>query len=99
MPLPVRASSNVEFAASLAKVTLLDAVPLLWGVNVTVNGALWPVARVKGNESPLKVNSEVPTMAEETATLEPVALSVAVILSVVPATTLPKFKVPGLTLS
>ena len=62
---------------------------------MTVNGALWPVARTKGNESPLKVNSEVPTVAEETVTLEPVALSVPVKLALAPTTTLPKFRVVG----
>jgi len=98
VPLPVK-DSAVEFEALLANKTLSEAVPLACGVKVTLNDALCPAGSVKGNESPLKANSEVPTLADETVTLEPVALSVAVILLVVPTTTLPKFKVPGLTAS
>ena len=37
--------------------------------NVKVNGVLQPAAVVKGNESPLKTNSEVLTVAKEMATL------------------------------
>ena len=96
MPLPVK-DSAVEFEALLANKTLSEAVPLACGLKITVNDALCPAASVKGNESPLKANSEVPTLADETVTLEPVALSVAVKLLVVPTITLPKFKVPGLT--
>ena len=65
MPLPVK-DSAVEFAALLANKTLSEAVPLACGVKVTVNDALCPAASVKGNESPLKANSEVTTeQAEE----------------------------------
>lgn len=62
----------------VTNVALAEAVPLAWGVKVTVKGALWPAGMVNGNESPLRANSEVLVAAEETVTLEPVALSVAV---------------------
>ena len=57
---------------------LAVAVPLACGLKVTVNEALWPAAMVEGSEMPLRANSEVLVVAEETVTLEPVALSVAV---------------------
>jgi hypothetical protein len=51
--------------------------------------------RSNGNESPFRENSEVPFAAEEIVTLEPVALSVVVILLLVPTTTPAKFSVTG----
>jgi hypothetical protein len=78
VPLPVRASRAGESEASLAKDVLAVAVPLACGLNVTVNAALWPAAMVEGRERPLRANSEVLVVAEETVMLEPVALSVAV---------------------
>ncbi len=54
---------------------------------------------MNGNDRPLSVNSELLEVAEETVTLEPAALSVAVKLALVPTTTLPKSKVPGDTVS
>ncbi len=94
--MPVRGSVN-EFEALLAKVMLSEAAPLTWGVNVTVKGTLWPAARFKGSGSPLSVNSKLCRLAELTVTLVPVALRVAVKLALLPTTTLPKFKVAGLT--
>ncbi len=64
--------------ASLTKDALAVAVPLACGVKVTVSETLWPAAMVEGRERPLRANSEVLVVAEETVTLEPVALSVAV---------------------
>jgi len=97
VPLPVRASRAGELEALLLKDVLAVAVPLACGLKVTVNEALWPAAMVEGKERPLRANSEVLVVAEETVTLEPVALSVAVKLLLWPTTTLPKSKIAGLT--
>ncbi len=78
VPLPVRDSRAGELEASLVKDVLAVAVPLACGVKVTVTEALWPAAMVEGSERPLRANSGVLVVAEETVTLEPVALSVAV---------------------
>jgi hypothetical protein len=95
VPVPVKLSTG-ELAALLTKEALSEAVPLAWGVKVTVTGALCPAAMLNGKESPLKTNSEVPVLAEEMVTLEPVALSVPVMLLLCPTTTLPKLSVAGL---
>ena len=99
VPLPVRDSTAGEFEALPAKEALADAVPLACGVKVKVKGALWPAAMVKGNASPLRTNSEVLTVAEETVTLAPVALRVPVKLLLLPTTTLPKAIVVGVRAS
>jgi hypothetical protein len=83
----------------LAKETVVEAAPLDCGANVTVKVALCPAARVTGNESPLIENSELPTSAEETTTLAPVAVSVPVWDPLFPTVTLPRAMVDGLTLS
>jgi hypothetical protein len=95
VPLPVKDSTAVVLDALLTKEALSEAVPVAFGVKVTVNDAVWPAAIVNGNESPFRENSEVPVEAEETVTLEPVALSVVVILLLVPTTTPAKFSVAG----
>jgi len=90
MPLPVRDASTGELEALPAKEALADAVPLACGMNVKVNGVLWPAAMVKGKESALRTNSEVLTLAEVTVTLDPMALRVPVRRLLVPTTMLPK---------
>lgn len=64
--------------ALLAKVTLADATPLACGVNVMVNDALCPAERVKGNEIPLRTNSDVLGVPEEMVTLVPAAFKLPV---------------------
>ena len=81
----------------LKKEMLAVSVPLAWGVKVKANDAVWPAASVNGNDTPLSVNSELLEVAEETVTLEPVALRVPVKLVLVPPTMLPKSKVVGVT--
>lgn len=88
-----------ELEALLRNEALAVAVPLARGLKVTVSEALWPAASVKGNDSPETANSGVVTVAEETVTLEPVALSDAVRLALCPTTTLPKFKLEGETVN
>ena len=97
MPLPVSVSLAFELEALLTKETVVLAVPLACGWKVTANDALWPAAMVKGRARPLRENSEVPGVAVETVTLEPLAVSVAVKVLLCPTTTLPKSKVLGLT--
>ena len=58
-----------EFEALLSKETLAEAVPLAWGAKITVNDAFCPAAMVNGKENPLRANSEVLGVPEETVTL------------------------------
>jgi len=67
------------------------------GVNAKVNCTLLPAAIVTGKDSPLRVNSELLTVAEVTVTLAPVALSVAGRFALVPTTTLPNAELAGAT--
>jgi len=68
-------------------------------LKLTVNEALCPAVRVRGNASPLTVNSEVLMLAFDTVMLEPVAVSEAVKFLLCPTVTVPKFSVAGLTAS
>ena len=77
VPEPPRDSTTGEFVALLAKATFADAVPDACGVNVTLNVALLPGATVKGKVSPLTVNSEPLTPADDTVTGAEPAESVA----------------------
>lgn len=85
--------------ALLAKVALSEAVPLACGVNVMVNDALCPAEIVKGNEIPLRTNSDVPVEPEDMVTLAPVALRLPVRFLATPTFTLPKLKVAGETVN
>ena len=89
MPVPVRVTAG-EFDALLANVTAAKAVPADCGVKVIVREAFWPMPSVSGNVTPLTVNSGLLTDAEETVTLAPPALSVAVLFWLAPTTTFPK---------
>jgi hypothetical protein len=97
VPLPVSGICMVEFVALLTKEAPAEAAPLVCGVKVTVNEADWPGGIVTGSEGPPTANSEVLAVAEETNTLDPVALRVAFMELLWPTTTFPKFKVLGLT--
>jgi hypothetical protein len=97
--LPVSDSFVGEFEALLAKAIVPAAVPLDWGVNITVTGMLFPAVIVNGNETPLNLNSDVVVEADDTVTFDPVALKLAVKLPLCPTTTLPKSKAVGLMLS
>ena len=95
MPLPPRVSTAGELEALLRNETASEAVPLDCGVNTTWNAALCPGESVSGKEIPLSVNSDVPKEAEETVTLDPLALIEAGMLALCPTTTLPKLKLAG----
>ena len=43
-----------------------------------VNGTLWPAGILNGKDKPLRTNSELFEVAEDTVTLEPLALSAPV---------------------
>ena len=75
---PVTTSVVDGAEALLAKEMFAEAVPLVWGANVTVKGTLCPAAMVRGRAMPLKPNSVLLELPEDTVTLEPVALSVPV---------------------
>jgi hypothetical protein len=64
-------------------------------VNVTFTCALCPAASAIGNETPFKLNSGLLVLADETLTLEPLALSVAVKLLFWPTVMVPKSSVVG----
>ena len=98
VPIPVKASVVVGLWALLAvKVSVALKVPATVGLNVTVNGTLWPAAMVTGSVSPLTTNNELFELAPVTVTLAPVALSVPEPVPLSPATMLPRFRVAGLT--
>jgi hypothetical protein len=92
VPEPVKVSTTNVFAVLLAREIVPDAVPVLCGLKVTVSATLWPAAMVVGRDSPVRLNSALVEFAEEMVTLDPVAVSVAVTLLLVPTATLPKFK-------
>ena len=73
--------------ALLAKARLADVVPEACGAKVTVNGAELPAAMVSGSEIPLSANSGLVTLADDTVTLAPVAVSVPLLAKLVPTVT------------
>jgi hypothetical protein len=77
-PVPVADSARDESEALLENKILADVLPLTCGANVSVKGTLCPAAIVTGNVMPLNANSELLELAEETVTLEPLALSAPV---------------------
>jgi hypothetical protein len=54
---------------------------------------------VNGRENPLRTNSELLLVTEDTVTLLPLALRLLDKVDVVPTLTLPKFRAPGETFS
>ena len=64
-----------EFEALLVKESVLEAVPEAWGAKATVMGTLCPAAIVSGKATPLRENSGLLTLADDTVTPAPVALS------------------------
>jgi len=78
---------------------LPDAVPLALGVKVRVNDTVWPAEMVLGRDNPPRLNSALVVVAEDTVTLDPVAVRVFVRVLLLPTVTLPKFKVVALEVS
>ena len=84
-----------EFAALLTKDIVPVAAPELVGAKRNVIGTLCPAGMVTGNAIPVIVNSELVVLAEETVTLDPAALRLAVNVLLDPTATLPKFALGG----
>lgn len=93
VPFPESDMPTVASDALDVTVTVPLLLPLTVGVNVTVNAALWPAARVIGTVKGVRLNPLPVTAAWEIATLEPpefVRLTVSTWLF--PMRVLPKFK-------
>src|ERR1700692_932929 len=71
-------------------------LPVAVGVNITLNGAFWPTARVSGKVSPLIEYVAGVTVTWEIVVLPvPATVRLPVWTPVFPTTTLPKFMVDG----
>ncbi len=99
VPVPVRASVEVEGWALLVTVNVALADPTAVGLNVIVKGTLCPAGIVTGNESPLIVNAELFVPAAVTVTLAPLAFKLPEAVPLEPSTTLPTASVEGEILS
>jgi hypothetical protein len=95
-PLPVSNCATVEVAL-LVKIKFALAVPLTFGVNVTVNGKDCPAAIVIGKEIPETANSLLLALADEMVTDAPVAFTLLLITLFEPTATFPKFNAVGET--
>ena len=98
IPSPV-SDADEEVEALLAKESMAEAVPDVCGAKTTVIGTLCPAAMVSGKATPLTENSGLLTLAEDTVTLAPVALSVPACDALLPTATLPKLSELGETVS
>lgn len=99
VPDPDRVSTTGVLEASLVSDMLPDAAPLLCGVKVSETGTLCPAAMVVGSANPLRRNSGLVVAADVIVTLDPVAVSVAVMTLLAPTATLPKFNAPALDIN
>jgi hypothetical protein len=97
VPVPVRVSTVVEDWALLVKVSAAVTAPVVWGLNVVVNAALFPAGIVTGSDSPPTVKAELLLLTALTVTLDPAAVRVPDAFPFVPTTTLPRARVAGLT--
>jgi hypothetical protein len=93
----VRVSTVVEDWALLVKVSAAVTAPVVWGLNFTVNAALFPAGIVTGSDSPPTVNAELLLLTALTVTLDPPAVRVPDAVPLVPTTTLPRARVAGLS--
>ena len=99
VPDPVRLSDVVAGCALLASVNVPFAVPAVKGLKVIEKGMLSPAGIVTGNVKPPIAKTELLLPAAVTVTLAPLAVSLPDALPLVPTTTLPRFKVVGVTAS
>jgi len=77
VPAPVKLSEAV-FEALLVNELVAETLPDAFGVNVSVKGTLCPAAMVSGKVIPLSENSALLMLADDMATLAPLAVSVPV---------------------
>jgi hypothetical protein len=96
---PLAAIVGGVFEALLANEIVAEVLPLAFGAKITVKVALCPAVSVVGSDKPDRVNSELLEVAEETVTLDPLAVSVLVRFFVAPTVTFPKLRLAGLTAS
>ena len=100
-PAVVPVPDSATFSDALPELLINDAVagadPVLWGLNVSVNDAVFPAANVKGRVIPLIVYSALLVPADEITMLEPLAVKVPVADFVVPTAMLPKLMDAGET--
>lgn len=98
--MPVSASLILAVVALLLKMTVALAMPVVFGLNVNVNDTLDPAGIVTGRDRPPSVNTaESVEFAALTVTLPPFAVSMPEALALSPTTTLPMFRVEGVTVS
>ena len=83
----------------LVKVRVALTAPATCGLKVTVKEALLPAAMVTGKDRPRTLNTELFVLAAVTVTLAPLAVRVPDAVPLVPATTLPKSWLAGLSVS
>lgn len=69
------AVSDAEPEELLKNEIFAEALPVLVGEKVTVNGTLCPAAIVTGNVSPPRVNCELLEVVDESVTLPPLAVT------------------------
>ena len=99
VPVPLSGTALGELGVLLVRTTLPDKLPAAVGENNTLNVALCPAASVAGVPRPLTLNPAplAVTCAIVTHTVL-VFLTVKVCDLIWPSTTLPKLKLPGVTL-
>jgi hypothetical protein len=90
VPVPVSVWVVGELGALLINEVLPDAAPEAWGEKVTVKGALCPAASVTGKVIPLTEYPGPFQLAEEIVTAEAPAVSVPVLMLLLPTVTFPK---------
>ena len=84
--------------ALLTRETLPVTLPVAVGPQSTLNEVLVPTASVSGSESPLMLNPDPVTVAEEIVRLaDPVFCNLRGSALVVPTVTFPKLRLPGVT--
>jgi len=99
VPVPVRASFVVVVCELLVKVSEALAAPVVSGLKVTVNGALWPAGIITGSDRLPTLKTELFVLAAVTVTLAPPAAKLPEAVPLAPATTLPRSNVPGFTVN
>ena len=96
---PVPESDRVagELVALLTTERLPVRLPVVVGAKATLTVVVWPAARVRGSESPLRVNPVPVKLACDTVTLAvPELVKVTVWELLLPTVTFPKLRLAGL---
>jgi hypothetical protein len=100
-PVPERETAAGELVALLTTERLPVRLPVVVGAKATLTVVVWPAARVRGSESPLRVNPAPVKLACETVTLAVPVLDRVTVwgLLVLPTVTFPKLRLDGLAAS